>query len=361
MRVRWTPLRWPAAWTDPACLALLRGTSIDTILVDNSDELEPVRAVAEQQGLQVTHPDTPPDGVTAAKGVWPGVRRARRGDADAGPTGVPWVDSNGWLVQLTAARHPGSQVWIDAKPPDFPNYLMAIADCAAYGGRWIVTLDDALADGIAARAPRAMEKWKAIGQATAFFGAHEKWNEAAPAALAGVVSDFAGPNEFFSQELLNLLARAGLHALPLPKDKLTREACAGLRALIYADTQPPSPELHRLMSGIPAVPVVPDDPYATVQEAWKAISHRHDLVRFWNAGAAASYVTASAGSAVVQLLFFADRGPDAASVRIAGPYRHVKASTVDTAALTIQTVEQKDAIEVHLPQVSQYVALELSV
>jgi len=65
---------------------------------------------------------------------------------------------------------------------------------------------------------------------------------------------------------------------------------------------------------------------------------------------------------VVYLLFYADRGPDSASVRIAGRYRTAKASTVDVPEITNVHVESlKDAVEVHLPQVSPYVALELEV
>ena len=66
--------------------------------------------------------------------------------------------------------------------------------------------------------------------------------------------------------------------------------------------------------------------------------------------------------AVVNLLFYANRGPDAASVRVAGPYRKVKASMVDVPEIPGVTTEaQKDALEVRLPQVSQFVSLELSV
>jgi hypothetical protein len=391
-------MRWPSAWTAPAALALLEGSSIDTLLIDNSDEFEPVRAMAERNGLQVVHPGTPPDNVRIVKGEWPGVRRARRGSStEAGPTGVAWVDSNGWAVRLASAMHPGRQIWVDAKPPDFPNYLTAIADSTAYGGRWILTLDDTLAANIASQQEKALATWKGIAQATSFFASHAGWNEYAPIALAGVISDFTGPNEFFSGELLNLLARAGLHFSVLPKSGFAPAACQGLRALIYTDTTPPDAALRRQIldfveaggllitvpswsaaGGKPEHPrfmmsragkgsiaqtvAMPADPYEMANDAWTLISHRHDLVRFWNSGATASYYAASADRkrAVVHLLFYADRGPDAASVRIAGPYRHVQASTVSAHSLNIESIAQNDAVEIHLPQVSQYVALELS-
>jgi hypothetical protein len=392
-------MRWPSAWTDPAALALLKDSGIDTLLIDNSDEFEPVREMAKRQGLQVVHPDTPPDGVTVTKGVWPGVRGSRHGaSADAGPTGSPWVDSNGWTVRLALAMHPGREVWIDAKPPDFPNYLTAIADTAAYGGRWIVALDNALAANIAAKSERAMNSWKTIVQATAFFRDRAAWNDYAPMALAGVVSDFTGPNEFFSNEMLNLMARAGLHFVILRKNAFTPVACQGLRALIYADAEPPAPELRRQIQTfveagglLITTPVwgatagkaehprytiqtvgkgriarsiePPDDPFVMANDAMVLVSHRYDLVRFWNSGATASYYAASADRkrAVAHLVFFADRGPNTASVRIAGPYRHVQASMVNAPSVPIETISQKDAVEIHLPQVSQYVALELSI
>jgi hypothetical protein len=399
-----TPMRWPAAWADPATLALLKGTGIDALLIDNSDEFEPIRTRATQSGLQVHHPDAPPDGVRIVKGEWPGVRMARgAGGVDAGPTGVPWVDSNGWAVRLAAAMHPDRAAWIDAPPPKQPfpvSYLTAIADTAAYGGRWIVSLDDALATGIAAGKANALATWKMIGQATAFFAAHKDWQAFTPAAAVGVVSSFTGDNEFFNQELLNLLSRAGQHSSVLRKESVKIADMRGLRAVIYADSDAPSAALRKELTAFVAgggllitTPVwgdaptkveahpryygwtagkgniarsiaPPDDPYQMANDAVVLISHRHDLVRFWNAGAAGSYYAVSPDrkKALVHLLFYANRGPDVASVRIAGPYRRVKASMVDTPEIAgVRAEPQKDAVEVYLPQVSQYVALELSI
>jgi hypothetical protein len=394
-------MRWPGAWTDPATLDRVKAAGVDTLLVDNSDEFDPVRSRAAQMGLKVAHPDDPPEGIRIVKGEWPGIRLSR-GDADAtaGPTGVPWVDSNGWAVRLSAALHPDSGVWVNATPPKqayASSYLTAIADCAAYGGRWIVTLDDPLAEGIAKGNDNAVRVWTTISQATTFFGAHRAWKAYTPAATLAVVSDFTDGNEFFNQELLNLLARAGQHYIVLPKDRPL--PLAGVRAAIYADTQPPSAAVRKALTefvqaggllitspawgdsptkqtahsryygwtvgkGRVARAIdAPSDPYEMAQDAVVLISHRYDLIRFWNAGAyGSSYVVSpDRKQAVAHLLFYSNRGPDQASVRISGPYRKVKASTVDTPELKIETVAQKDAVEVHLPQVSQYVALELSV
>jgi hypothetical protein len=365
------PLRWPAAWADPSLLRLVKGTAIDTLLVDNSDELEGVREAAPQQGLRVVHPDVPPDGVTVVKGEWPGVRLSRRGaDADAGPTGVPWVDSNGWQVRLAKALHPDSAVWVEAAPPkaDFRfragAYLTAVADAAAYGGRWLVTLEDALAADLSDEKSDAASIWKTIMDACGYFAAHQEWEAWEPAALAGVISDFSGENEFFSKELLNLLARAGLHYAVWPKDRVSE--IRGVRAVIYADAKPPSAELRRRLQAFRArgglVIQGQGDPYEIAQNTALRISHRYDLVRFWNAGAAGSYVSKSPDGkqSVAHLLFYANRAPDEASVRVAGKWSGWRASMV-TGPVRVDGLRQAEAIEVHLPEVQQYVALELTV
>src|SRR5690242_3985643 len=118
MDAPWTPLRWPESWTDPAALNLLQGTGIDCILFGKDEAFAAVRSQAEARGIHVVNPESPPAGVSIVKGEWPGVKMGRNGGgAEAGPTGVPWVDSNGWAVRLEHALRPAKQVWVDAPPP----------------------------------------------------------------------------------------------------------------------------------------------------------------------------------------------------------------------------------------------------
>jgi hypothetical protein len=104
------------------------------------------------------------------------------------------------------------------------------------------------------------------------------------------------------------------------------------------------------------------DPYLLANDTAVLISHRYDLVRLWNGGSAGSYLTQSpdGSKAVAHLLFYANEGPDSATVRIAGNYKKARLATVESDGLKTVPVElQNDAIEVHLPPVPQYVALEL--
>src|ERR1700677_4789837 len=105
MSAPWTPMRWPVTWKDPSALDLIKGSVIDYLSIDKGDEFEPVRRQAQEAGLRIGVPDEAPAGVTMLKGLWPGVRAARSdaGRVTAGPTGNPWVDSNGWQIQLAAA------------------------------------------------------------------------------------------------------------------------------------------------------------------------------------------------------------------------------------------------------------------
>ena len=404
MAAQWTPMRWPSAWKDPAAVNLLKGTAIDCLVLGAGDDLAEVRSRARDAGLHVVDAATPPAGISVIKGVWPGVKGGRAARTEAGPTGVPWVDSNGWTIQLARRQHPEVQVWVDAAPAadavvTADSYLIAIADSAAYGGRWIVSLDAPLAAAMAAHKPEADKPWNRIKQAAAFFAAHQAWSEYAPFAVVGVVSDFTGANEFFSQEMLNLLARAGQHYRILPKKEPF--STEGLRALLYADAEPLTPALQKqilefveaggmlitdqwpaLSQGAVPAPVdtfsvyaigkgkiavskdPPSDPYVWANDSVVLISHRYDLVRFWNGGATGSYYTLSPDrkQAVVHALFYSYRGPDQASVRVAGHYRTARAATVESPQLAgVQVKVEKDAVEIHLPRISQYVALELDV
>jgi hypothetical protein len=336
-------MRWPSAWTDTGIL--------------------------RDSAIEAADPAQPGPDIAVVKGEWPGIRLSRNGaEADSGPTGAPWIDSNGFVARLAAARNPGKAVWIDTAPPfgrpaSPHNYLIAMADAAAFGARWIISPDSALIGGLPQRDPRSVAIWDQIVTAARFFGSHQEWNRWTPQALIGILSDFKGPNEFFSQELLNLLDRAGMHNRVLLKGHLPPDPFRGLRAVLYADGEPLSPALRSQIGRLLIEkPKQEDDPYVVANDAVVRVSHRYDLVRCWNSGAFASnYVVAPDRSkAVVHMIFYADRGPDSASVRVAGKWRAAKISTVEQPEpRPVELQVQKNAVEVYLPQVSQYVALQL--
>ena len=396
-------MRWPRGWPYPSALALLEGTGINYLLVKKSSGFEKV------EGVEVG--EAAPSGAVMVPGVWPGIRISPGNGAalSSGPTGVPWVDSNGWIARLAARQHPGAAIWIDA-PPKGPrlfarSYQTAIADAAARGGQWILALDDELAAGIAARRPAAIDIWKEIGAATNFFAAHRAWAGYQPEAVIGVVSDFSGDNE-----ILNLLDRSNEQYRIILKNGAAAASFRGLRAVLYPDAAAPSPALRRDIlafvengglliaspewgaAGRPALGVdhprfilrtlgkgrvaiareAMDDAYLVANDAVVLVSHRHDLVRFWNGGAVGSYLTMSPDRrhALLQMLFYSERGGnlqrgaqgDAITVQVAGRFRAAKLWTLDQSApRDVEMAPVRDGTELHLPDVSGYNAVELTI
>src|ERR1035441_2792010 len=136
---RWAPMFWPPAWKDPKSLDWLAGTPINCLVfAAGLPESDPLRAEALRRNLAIVDWSKPESsGIAAGEAskiawsgaqpvaaitdaVWPGIRMnsaARRDAADAGPTGAPWIDANGWLAQLAHARAPEKTVWLAGKPP----------------------------------------------------------------------------------------------------------------------------------------------------------------------------------------------------------------------------------------------------
>ena len=402
MHPNWYPMRWPASWRVPAALDLLQGSPFNCLLI----EAGPVAEEARRRGLGVM--PAPPDGVRVVQGEWPGIHMASAhgAQASAGPTGVPWLDSNGWRVRLERATHPGCPIWIDAAPkkdslvsPD--AFLTAFSDAAAFGGRWIVSLDERTAAGIQAGNARSLEAWRRLAAAARFFDSHKSWADYAPMGLLGVLSDFSGANAFLAGETLNLLARANQQYQVIRKDAVSPDWWQGLRAVLYVDAQPPSAELRAQLEALvydgrmliagpqwgraPGTPAQdqeypryevrlhgkgklaiakaePDDPYVLAQDAVLLLSHRYELLRFFNVGAAGSCLAAApdGNGALLQMLFYASRGPRDASVWVAGRYTAARLWDLENAAsrpLEVRPV--RGGVELHLPPLAQYAAVEL--
>jgi len=193
--------------------------------------------------------------------VWPGVvLPTMTGDTGiGGPTGDPWVDSNGWFVLLARRMAPHRSLWleIDLPPSSAPltaqSYCRAIADSRAYGAHWVLALDDATRAGILRAHPQALATWQSIAQTLAFFGDHPEWPAFEPMGVLAVVSDFSGKNLFLSGEALNLLSRRHVQFEILNRRQAFAAPVTGLKAILWADDdQPGSVQLNHLLAFIQA-------------------------------------------------------------------------------------------------------------
>jgi hypothetical protein len=264
--------------------------------------------------------------------VWPGIREAHPRDVDAasGPTGPPWLDSNAWYVRLARSLLSPKSLWLGFDPPELGQplsetaYLQAIADTSVFGGRWLVSLDPHLRAGLSQRASAAETTWRGMAQGLAFFEAHRDWTGYVPEGQLGVVSDYAGGDEFLSFEVLNLLARQGSLYRILDKRRALAASFDGLDAILYVDSTAPESALAAKLDafadagGTLIAPAfwpargAPDDsawfprfrvlrtgrgrlavaraevadPYVLADDAQLLMSHRHDRVRVFNPGTA---------------------------------------------------------------------------
>ena len=184
--------------------------------------------------------------------AWPGILSQPGGAVSAGPTATPWVESNGWYVQLAQARTE-APVWLMFNPPSTgnvvqgPSYSSAVLDAESWGGRWVLSLDDNLRSVLLKGDSAARRTLGGISSAIRFYEKHREWKTYRPAGVMGVISDYAGENFDMSGEILKLSLRRGLLSRPLWKSRLTAQSFIGLKGLVYADKQPPAADLRKSM------------------------------------------------------------------------------------------------------------------
>jgi hypothetical protein len=342
--------------------------------------------------------------------VWPGVASRQDSGTSAGPTGVPWLDSNGWYIQLARARS-RSGIWVMFDPPGgrtvvpAQSYPMAVYDSEAAGGRWVISLDDTLRAGLAEGERAAQQTWKGIAAATAFFQKHNAWRSYLPLGNVGVVSDFSGANFEVSGEILNLMSRKGALYRVVWKQTAGAQPFTGLKALVYADGAPPSSELRRTILafvasggllvtgpkwGSEGKSLGPDvhprfdvralgkgrlavakedlaDPYQFSIDAQILLSHANDQVRLFGSGASGGYHLtgpADGKSSLLQLVTYASaRGTGQMAVWVDRNVRGNRLWSIQAPepAPATQVAGEYGGTEFHVASMPAYAALELTV
>lgn len=341
---------------------------------------------------------------------WPGLKVSRSRDYDAwsGVTGPPWVDSNAWFVRLAQELVDPGAVWLSFDAPESrlsvpaTAYVQAIADCEIYGGRWVVSLDPRLRLGLLNGRKRATKTWAEIGRALAFFEARRDWVDYHPVGRLGVVSDFAGSNEFVSLEMLNLLARQSRLYRAVERSQALAASFDELKAIAYVDEPPPEKALLRRLYAFAeqgGTLITPpgwerrgerlpsasyprfqlsrcgegrlavareelSDPYLLADDAQLLMSHRHDLVRVFNPGTARFHYSTSEDhrSGVLHVFRYGRRPFETqVSVWFRKAWESAGMWQVDAEeAQPAERVADNSGVEFHVPSVAGYCALEVS-
>jgi hypothetical protein len=395
------PMRWPAEWTEPSRLEILKGTVVNCLV----GEEQPPFPLGDIEFLKLD-PDQPPDGVQLVEGAWPGVQASESsGDsADSGPTGAPWVDSNAGPVRLHQALEPDKKVWLTYRAPEksevvplsiFPR---PVAEAEAYNAHWVVDLHDSVRAGIENGNSEAMATWKQMMRVLEFASEHSEWSSWQPHAALAVVSDFEGENEFMAAEFLNLAPRRHLAYRVVRKADAVEASFANQKGIVYVDVAPPEgPVGKKLMDfaaggGLLILPARPDelagepeqrrgyqvfshgkgrvavpveewyDPYLLAAEVHLLLSHREDVVRIWNGGMMNShYVLSPDGSrGVVHLVEYGGSRSRYRDITIGfgEPYESAKVFTLEDTK-TVKPVKTRLGVEIPMPHFSVYAAVEV--
>jgi len=415
------PFRWPSVWSDPALLRLFAASPINCLLFESLSAARPVVEAARAAGLTTLEWSSlgaaPLEQVewdsaasqTAITGlVWPRIKISKgESDVDAGPTGAPWIDSNSWVARLAAVRAPNRPVWLgfelakDDPTPDLATYNIAIADSAASGARWMMALDEGLRKGLPAGNADAVKTWRGILATLAFFEKRRQWAAWERWGSIGILSSFAGKDEFMGQELLNLAARRNLLYRVLDRAHPASQKFEGLPAALYVDSEPPSAELkakldafarsggmlivpHALAAQFPGeAPVATqvagyevkslgkgsvaaatrdwDDPFFLAADVHNLVKRRNDPVALFNARSLwEHYSVAPEGrGALLQFVAFTSRPTESVSVAPAKAWRSAAMHTIGSDAPAIlEPAKVEGRMEFHLPPFSWYTAVE---
>jgi hypothetical protein len=344
-----------------------------------------------------------------ADGLWPGVPQEKT--PTGGPTNLPWIDSNGALLAMAQALAPDKAVWIVVDPPrkakvTVENLLLAVADAEAYGGRWVISLDDSMRSGLAAASTQAVADWKRITDASAFFEKNRVTRTYQRMGRLAVLSDFSEPNRSFGEDALNLLPRLREPFRVIPRSQALAASFQGLQGILYVDQEAPEPKLRgkllsfvqeggtlfvrskwpdpegspvelssaetyllfnvrRLGKGRLAVAKEDSpDTYFTCMDIQNIMSHRGDPARLYN-GASMNYffqASPQGRQGVIHVLNYSRRpGGDNALVYLRKPYRSARFVSPELAApVALQwTPQEAGGAEVSLPRISVYGAVQM--
>lgn len=337
-------LEWPPSWTNPALLDLVESSPFRVLLFPR--EIPAVAEAAPRRGFQVvTAPawrrqaeidwSRPGGPVLIGDAVWPALGAAEGSDStEAGPTGLPWLESNGWLIRMARDLAPESEVWIRSDPPeeaehaDAAWFAFAQSEARAHGATRPVWLPLRIAAGIAGGNPHALSWWRRLCAVEAWWQQRASWNLWLAAARLRVVSSFAGADQYLAFEFLNLAARRNLAWRAVLPQSLSEAALRGASAVLYADQPPlqgtllerlerfarqggllvcrdsargglrvegaaaahPRFRIHRCGKGRIALSLADwDDPYLLAQDVHLLMSRRNDVVRLFNPGSILSW------------------------------------------------------------------------
>jgi hypothetical protein len=335
-----------------------------------------------------------PAPIVAIAGVAPSGRNLSEMGIRSGPSSEPWIESNIWLVRSFSLILPSRPVWISSQLENasIVDYARAVADAAAAGGRWIVSLDDTLRAKLRARDASALETWRVLSDYLKFAETHAAaWHSLAPYGNVGIILDAAVTKQDVGDEYLRLAARRQLPYQLFARSGMNAAALANFRALVATELDPPSPAERKLLQNfvengglviagsswggapktepfaeVPAgkgrVVVYKDpDPESVARDLKELLSDDDLGVVPFNVP---SVIALASGGGpgqplLVQLVNYFNRPAEAITVRITGKFRSARLETPEGAAADMPLRDADGKTEVTIPKLLLWGAISM--
>lgn len=428
----WVPARWPSH--EPKSLDLLKTTPINCLILEKSQWSQPFIDEAASRGLVVLGQIRPgPDAVDQARqamrqkmtgvllegelndsvakalddskipyvelstrgkmrirdgepvtgtnqGVWPGVRAGQNGEAQSGPSGAPWIDTNTGFLRFVRAVTNGP-IWIGNQPPEktllpIGHYIQAIGDAAMSGARWVISLDDDFSRRLLAGEAKALHDWKTIGQCLQFYEDHSEWRTWQARSDLGIVEDVSS-GALLSGGILDMVAVKHTPVRPIPGRKLTGAALQGLKLAADVDPGALTTEQRAALTAfthaggtlLNAPPdwkfVLPPDGQITLDEKsvkqldeiWKelnSLTGRQNLgARLFNVSTMLSNLVQAPGgkTLALHLVNYSDFPVESITVHVAGKFQHARLLQPGQDPLDLQPYEVEEGTGIDIDKV----------
>jgi hypothetical protein len=322
--------------------------------------------------------------IVAIAGVAPSARNLSEMGIRGAPSSQPWIESNIWLVRSFGLGPSSRPVWISSQLENASTvgYERAVADAAAGGGHWIVSLDDGLRTRLRARDGSALEEWRRISSYLKFAESHTGLRVVAPYGNVGFVINTVSTNQDLANEYLNLSTRRQVPYRLLARSELNAAAVTKFRAVVATQLDPPTAAERKLLQDfaedgglviagpswggapktepfaeIPAgkgrIAVYKDpDPETVARDLKELLSDEELGMVPFNVP---SVITFARGGdpgqpLVVQLVNYFDHPVEAITLRVAGKFRTARLETPEGVAVELSLRGAEGSTEVTIPK-----------
>lgn len=333
-----------------------------------------------------------PAPIVAVTGVAPSGRNLAEMGIRGAPSSEPWIESNIWLARSFRLAASSRTVWISSQLENAVavDYARAVADAAAAGGLWIVSLDDALRAKLRARDASALELGHRLLSCLKFAESHAAWRALAPYGNVGIVLDPSNARIDATDEYLNLITRRQVPFQVVLRSALDTTV-SKFRALVVTELDPLSVAERKVLQdfaengglviagpswgGAPKVEPFAElpvgkgrvvvykdpDPQAVAHDLKELLSDDELGVVPFNVPSVITFVSGGGPgqTLLVQLVNYFDHPVETITLRVAGKFRSARMQTPESAEVDLPLREAEGRTEVTIPKLLLWSAVSM--